>query len=447
MVMHEIFDLVSCKCKEGSVQKILIVQGYLRSSAAATVIHLRLNAEIFNKRVDTARHGYCNAYKPDQLIEPPFVRLSVFDQVTDDTHFAAVFAFRPPNPPNPRWASSLGDILTKFPEWAGRFGEDTDGNPGIIMDGTGVPFLEATMYSSQSDPSPVLLQLHPSTYGVDELAQVQLTHFSCGTLAVGVTFHHKLGDGHATTQFLVSWARVCRGQNVHARTVYDRHVLFPSRNPPKIQFEHRGVEYKVKGTTVSSGHQPTHETVVHKAHFSKEFLNKIKEQAGPQYSTFVCLMAHLWRSVTKARGLDEDIRLHIAVDGRSRLNEKLPKDYLGNVVLWAFCRSFIDFANSKDVKEEGLEPVTELTIQVLYPDMDVYSWLRFPFHALDFGCGAPFCFLPTYMPLEGLSGRDVDAYMSLFEHNVDAFKQLCFSLDDEMEMLRNCHEENISQIY
>jgi len=46
------------------------------------------------------------------------------------------------------------------------------------------------------------------------------------------------------------------------------------------------------------------------------------------------LAAHIWRSACKARGLPEDqeTRLYIPINGRSRLKPPLPPGYLGNVI-------------------------------------------------------------------------------------------------------------------
>lgn len=97
-----------------------------------------------------------------------------------------------------------------------------------------------------------------------------------------------------------------------------------------------------------------------------------------------------WQCVTKARGLDARTgsELRIAVNGRARMRHpRLPEGYTGNAVLWArpattagdlvrrplqevvevvskavadiddaYFRSFIDFASSGVVEEEGLVP-------------------------------------------------------------------------------------------
>lgn len=52
------------------------------------------------------------------------------------------------------------------------------------------------------------------------------------------------------------------------------------------------------------------------------------------HSRFEILVAHMWRCLCKARGLsgDQASKLHIASNGRSRLNPPVPSAYIGNVI-------------------------------------------------------------------------------------------------------------------
>jgi hypothetical protein len=71
------------------------------------------------------------------------------------------------------------------------------------------------------------------------------------------------------------------------------------------------------------------------------------------------------------------------------------------------------------------------------PDLEVDSWLGFRFHDLDFGGGPPCAFLPPVVPIEGLmffvrsctAKPGVDLLAAIHDEHVDAFKQICYSLD------------------
>ena len=71
------------------------------------------------------------------------------------------------------------------------------------------------------------------------------------------------------------------------------------------------------------------------------------------------------------------------------------------------------------------------------PDVEVDSWLTFPFYELDFGTGSPSYFMPAYFPTEGMlflvpsnfGDGSVDAFVPLFQENLQAFKECCYSME------------------
>ncbi|KAI5443953.1 hypothetical protein KIW84_012544 [Lathyrus oleraceus] len=63
---------------------------------------------------------------------------------------------------------------------------------------------------------------------------------------------------------------------------------------------------------------------------------KSKEDGNTiNYSSYEMLAGHVWRSVSKARALpsDQETKLYVATDGRSRLQPPLPQGYFGNMIL------------------------------------------------------------------------------------------------------------------
>ncbi|XP_059300399.1 agmatine coumaroyltransferase-2-like [Lycium ferocissimum] len=418
---------------------------------------------------------------------PPSTRssipLTVFDKVTYEAHIAVIYAYRPPTAPNAAIQLGLQKALAIYREWAGRLGKDEHGNQVILLNDEGVRFVEASSDSTLDKimpfkPSASLLNLHPSLNNVVELVQVQVTRFTCGSLVVGFTAHHTVADGHSTSNFLVAWGQACRGLDINILPLHDR-TIFNPRNPPLIEYEHKGAEFMSKfvkkENSLNETHHVTEDVVVHKVHFTVEFLAKLKAKASSMngnnkpYSTFESLVAHLWRAITKARGLSgfETTHIRISVNGRPRLNPRVPNEYFGNLVLWAFptakvkdllreplpyaaklihdtvikvnnnyFRSFIDFANH-NVKEEDLIPTADMSKHILCPNLEVDSWLRFPFYDLDFGTGCPYMFMPSYFPTEGMmfllpsfiGDGSIDVFIPLFQDNLPTFKKICYSLD------------------
>uniref|UniRef100_I1PQL8 Uncharacterized protein n=1 Tax=Oryza glaberrima TaxID=4538 RepID=I1PQL8_ORYGL len=359
------------------------------------------------------------------------VPLTVFDKANFDTYISVIYAYRPPAPANAALEAGLAKALIEYREWAGRLGVDGDGNRAILLNDGGAR-------------------------------------------------QHIVADGRATNNFFLAWSQATRGAAFHPVPVHDRVSFFAPRDTPKVEFEHRGVEFKPydddEDVHASGGGGDDDEVVINKVHLSREFISKLKSQASAgahrPYSTLQCVVAHLWRCMTKARGLDgrESTSVCIAVDGRARMSPPVPDGYTGNVVLWArptatagelvtrplkhavelisrevirindgYFKSFIDFANSGAVEEERLVASADAAEMVLSPNIEVDSWLRIPFYDLDFGGGRPFFFMPSYLPVEGLlillpsffGDGSVDAYVPLFSRDMDVFKNCCYSFDKD----------------
>ncbi|KDP34340.1 hypothetical protein JCGZ_11223 [Jatropha curcas] len=340
-----------------------------------------------------------------------FVPLSVFDKVSYNTHVAIIYAYNPPTPTNATIELGLQKVLSEYREWAGRLGEDENGDPVIFLNDKGVNFVEASIDIKLEQvmplqPSPFLLSLHPKVKDVEALLQVQLTRFACGSLVIGFTGHHLVADGHSASNFLVAWGKATRGLDINPLPLHDR-TIFNPRNPPYFEFEHKGKKLK-----------------------------SIKSI------------------------------LQCSVNGRARMNPKVPNEYFGNLVLWTYpsskvedlvqeplgyaaklvrnavesvndkyFKSFIDFATVK-AKEEDLVPTADANVSTCIPNLKVDSWLRFPFYELDFGGGSPCIFMPSYIPIEGFmfllpscnGDGSADACITLFRKNMDIFKQIVSKL-------------------
>ncbi|KAF5751565.1 agmatine coumaroyltransferase-2-like [Tripterygium wilfordii] len=413
-----------------------------------------------------------------------YVPLTFFDTVTFDTHIALIYAYRSPIPSNAAIELGLKKVLAKYRIMAGRFHRNEKGERVVLLNDKGSRFIEASIDINfdQVMPlktSPDILSLHPSLEGVEELMQVQLTRFNCGSLVVGFSWHHQVADGYSTSRFLVAWGRACRGLDIGPLPIYDRSFFTP-RNPPIFKFAHKGAEYKIKNTEDALGGGEAEVVVAEKFHFTLDFLNKLRSKASSSiestneypnkpYSKFVSLLAHLWRAITRARGLTgvQETSVRIAVNGRSRLKPRVPDEYYGNVVLWAlptaraqdllkqplqyaakivhdaivnlnddYFRSFIDFSKCNEGNKD-IVASADVSVHVLSPNMEVNSWMNFPFYELDFGEGKPFSFMPTYLPVEGvmfvwpsfLDDGSMDAVIPLFQTNLDSFKKICYSMD------------------
>lgn len=414
------------------------------------------------------------------------VPLSVFDNVSYDEYVPCVFAFPPPALPNDVLEAALATALAEHRVWAGRLGVDAAGGRAIILNDAGARYVEATA-DAELDRSILdelttgahLTSLYPSCRGAEELLLAQVTRFRCGSIIVGVSTHHKVGDGYAACMFLSAWGQATRGFPIHPVPVHDRASLFARRDPPKIQFDHRGNEFKHCGGDGGAHAGDEEEVVVlHRMHFSRKWISELKTQAAEGAATptarppttVQCVAAHLWRCITRARGLaaGQATSLRIAVNGRARLKSPpVPDGFTGNLVLWAcpattagklldrptrdtvelisrevarvddaYFRSFIDFASSGAVEEEQLVPAADALARSLSPNVMVDSLLRIPFYDMDFGGARPFFVMPgcsthlmdgfVYIMESFEEDGSVDAYVPLFASTMDAFKKCCY---------------------
>ncbi|KAK4784366.1 hypothetical protein SAY86_018734 [Trapa natans] len=440
--------------------------------------------------------------KPTYDCSPPpsttaHIPLTAFDKLAYDGQEGIIYAYRPPAVPTATLKQGLQKVLSVYREYAGRFGKNQKGEDVILLNDRGVRFVEASVdirldqsMASLLKPSRALLSLHPPMKGVDELLQVQITRFACGSMVIGLTAHHKVADGHSAGNFLVAWGRACRGLDIGPLPLHDRSSIFTLLNPPQNnEFDHHWMEYTSKRTLDLKGEAGLLDDIVmHKVHFSAGFMRTLKARASqsskssepdignyndkrPTYSTFECLSAHLWRAITRARSLNahETTQMRIAVNGRSRMNPMVSNEYLGNLVLWAtpkamvkdllaqpifhvakliheeiakvderYFRSFINFTESTKFKDDpDTILISAVGNPVICPDVSVNSWLRLPLNDLDFGCGSPYMLMPTYYPIEGLiyilpsyvEDGSIDVFINLFTGQLDPFTQNCNVLD------------------
>ncbi|KAK1326800.1 Agmatine coumaroyltransferase-2 [Acorus calamus] len=372
------------------------------------------------------------------------VPLTIFDRAAFDLHVAVLYAFRPPMPSNSTLISALSTTLLHFPHLAGTLSIDPTNhnlpcihlnNAGALLVETHLPITLSNQLPLLDRPSPDLVRLHPSTQGnVPHLLQIQLNRYACGGLVIGQTAHHHVADGQSMSAFYRIWAELARGARAPTPPLpfHGRASVSVPRDPPRVAFNHLEIEFK------NEKPKPPRARTIESlsVHYTAEFVSALKTKAVERCSTFECLLAHTWKKITAARGLNAETttRVRVAVNGRARMREPgVPMEYFGNLVLWAYpemrveelmkggyaravkaiheavaCvddayfKSFVDFGDVVAKEEEVLVATVPEAGSALCPDLEVDSWLGFRFHELDFGSGGPCAFLPPELPVEGL---------------------------------------------
>ncbi|KAJ8553563.1 hypothetical protein K7X08_024241 [Anisodus acutangulus] len=387
--------------------------------------------------------------------ETPQLKLwnSNVDLVVPNFHTPSVYFYRPTGSPNffdgKVLKEALSRALVPFYPMAGRLSRDEDGRIEIDCKGQGVLFVEAESDGVVDDfgdfaPTLELRRLIPAvdySQGIHSYALLvlQITHFKCGGVSLGVGMQHHAADGASGLHFINTWSDMARGLDLTIPPFIDR-TLLRARDPPQPQFPH--VEYQPPPTLkVTAENSPNSETVPETSvsifKLTRDQINALKAKSKEDgntvnYSSYEMLAGHVWRSTCMARGLtqDQETKLYIATDGRARLRPSLPPGYFGNVIFTAtpiavagdlqskpiwyaaskihdqlaimdndYLRSALDYLE--------LQPDLKALVRGAHtfkcPNLGITSWSRLPIHDADFGWGRPIFMGPGGIAYEGLS--------------------------------------------
>ncbi|KAL7162104.1 hypothetical protein ACSBR2_042557 [Camellia fascicularis] len=374
------------------------------------------------------------------------------DLVVPSFHTPSVYFYRPNGSPNFFEPHVLKDALSRalvaFYPMAGRLARDDDGRIEIDCNDEGVLFVEAESDSCVDDfgdfaPTLELRQLIPAvdySKGISSypILVLQVTYFNCGGVSLGVGMQHHVADGSSGLHFVNTWSDIARGLDLTIPPFIDRTLLL-ARDPPQPAFHH--IEYQpppsMNADPQSTKPESVPEAAVSIFKLTKDQLNTLKAKSKEDgnmvnYSSYEMLAGHVWQSVCKARGLpdDQETKLYIATDGRSRLRPALPPGYFGNVIFtttplaiagdlqskptWyaasrihdALVRMDNDYLRSAlDYLE--LQPDLKALVRGAHtfkcPNLGITSWVRLPIHDADFGWGRPIFMGPGGIAYEGLA--------------------------------------------
>ncbi|EFJ38141.1 BAHD family acyltransferase, clade IV [Selaginella moellendorffii] len=439
------------------------------------------------------------------------VPLSTCDLAIPNVYAMAIYAFKAPTRPGvvEELERGLAEALDEYPEWAGRLCKDSSssssssssscssglsgsvGSSKVVIDlnDDGVALMEASMDCCLQDlmpfnPCPLLFQLVPATKSVEELLLVQVTSFKCGGIVLGVAWHHRLADGQAFFSFMDNWSRLTRGAPLACSPFRDRSALNAGETAQPLQDDYLLLSPpQAPAPAPDPGAAKTPPLAARKFHFSMDLLQRIKRRAGGDSSTdepassttrgvttFESLTAHLWRCITKARGITGDTKTQIMIpmNGRSRLEPAIPESYFGNATFMpssgteageltsrplcyaaqlvhgaiikadsSYLRSALELMELQNRMMKDEEVAEVVVPPSMSPHVVVTSWVRFPLYDVDFGWGTPLYVGNVLDLYEGImillpshtQDGSIDAVVALFEPEIETLQELCYRDD------------------
>ncbi|KAK9120333.1 hypothetical protein Syun_017950 [Stephania yunnanensis] len=164
---------------------------------------------------------------------------------------------------------------------------------------------------------------------------IQVTRLKCGGFIVTTNVNHTMLDGLGVFQFLRTVGEFARGATQPSiPPVWERHLL-NARHPPRVTHTH--LEY----TQIPNDYFPPLSTLIQRSYFfRRDELSALRRQLPPDLShlcsTFNVLTALLWicRTIALSPDPEEEVRVMILVNIRTRLNPALPPGYYGNGIVY-----------------------------------------------------------------------------------------------------------------
>ncbi|CAG8638949.1 3084_t:CDS:2, partial [Dentiscutata heterogama] len=295
---------------------------------------------------------YIKPARPTKHIQIP---LSNYDIITQPYYLGSIVffknAFKKNNFMNiQKLLASLEEVLTDYYPLAGTLKSEPDGRSIIDCNDRGVKFIIAEcsditinqLENKKWEHSAIPHELLPSSPIPNKIDPIlfiaQHTTFADGSVALGVYMHHQIIDGFGCYTFMKNWGRKARFEQIDP-PIHDRSLLKASGNPPThVPHEYFIMKPRSEKTSNIQKSPATSSLTTKIFHFSQDNLKRLIDYYSigisneNWISTSDALIAHIWRTSTRARKIDlnTEVFCGIAIDGRDILIPPIPKNYYGN---------------------------------------------------------------------------------------------------------------------
>eukprot|EP01018_Ginkgo_biloba_P004948 Gb_09067 [translate_table: standard] len=241
---------------------------------------------------------------------------------------------------------ALAKALVHYYPLAGRLRDAPNGKLMLDCTGEGVLFIEADADVSLQEfgdlirPFPCWDELlydvpGSATITNSPILLIQVTRLTCGGFIFALRLNHTVSGAPGLVQFMKALGEIAKGAAQPSVTpVWERERLLPRVNNFAIKYPH--YEYEYDHVEDKYGQMvPANEISHHFFFFGLREIAALKQQmGGAKCTTFEVLSAYLWRLRTRALNLpaDEEVRLIIPLDARSKIEPPLPSGYYGNAI-------------------------------------------------------------------------------------------------------------------
>ncbi|KAH7405236.1 hypothetical protein KP509_15G062100 [Ceratopteris richardii] len=280
-------------------------------------------------------------------------KLSYFDHLMQKHYCKAVFYFDTSSVEDrasiiPSLKESIFSGLSVYPVFAGRLHKNQDGQWEVKFNDSGVRVYEASCTLSMQEffdsphYGPIESELSRLEINDDStitpVLVVQFTEFKCGNIAIGLCWHHGIGDPLCATLFMKAWGETHRGAQV-LHPPFFHPPTFQPRPQSNLDVQSRAYYSSIfnKGGEDNGSCEEyqsltlcfSHETV-------EQLISEVENGSckfGPPTPSDV-LSAMLWSAVSKAQGKSkgDEAKASLCMESRKIHFPPLPYGYVGNAI-------------------------------------------------------------------------------------------------------------------